>query len=332
MHDLRFAVLGTAKIGRTVIPRIMATDGATVLGVASRSAHSGKQYASELSLSTSWDSYEAALDNSDVDAVYIPLPPSLHQEWVTKAAESGKHVLCEKPLARNVDEARAIRKVCQQNNIVLLDGVMWYHTARAVEIKRIVDSDQLGQLRQLTSVFTFQWDEFPLDNVRMQRELGGGSLLDLGWYCVGVTLWLYDALPIRVTARAEYHNDVDTKLNGWLEFSDGRFASIECGFDTVKRRWFELAGTRENLVCDDFTRPWDDSKPRFWTHDNDGQPTEHLIPHPPQEECMAQAFCELVRTDTVNHHWLDLSINTQLVCDALAESARTGRTVSVATD
>jgi len=329
MKPIRFAVLGTAKIARTVGPRIQAVETAELDGVASRSAENASAFAGDLSIQKTYDSYEAALHDPEIDAVYIPLPPSLHLEWVTRAAEAGKHVLCEKPLAMNAAEVRNMIDVCRRHDVVLLDGVMWYHTPRATEIKRIVDSGQLGQLRQLNSVFTFSWDEFPLDNVRMQRDLGGGSLMDLGWYCAGVALWLFDAIPVRVTARADYHNDVDTQFNGWLEFADGRIASIECGFKTVKRRWVEVAGTKQNLVCDDFTRPWHADKPRFWTHDSDGNATEHVIAHRPQEEHMIDAFCELVRNHAIDHPWITLSQNTQLVCDALAQAAREHTSVVV---
>lgn len=329
MDPLRFAVLGSARIARTVGPRIQAFAGTELTGVASRSAASASAFAQELQIPRSYDSYDAALQDPEIDAVYIPLPPSMHLEWTAKAAAAGKHVLCEKPLAMNVGEAAQMIDICQQHEVVLLDGVMWYHTPRAAAIKAVVNSGQLGELRQITSVFTFCWDEFPLDNVRMQRELGGGSLLDLGWYCVGATLWLFDELPVRVTARAQYHHDVDTHFNALLEFADGKMASIESGFDTVKRRWIEVAGNRQNLVCDDFTRPWDENKPRYWTHDSDGKATEHVIPHQPQEEHMLDTFCQLVRSAEVNHFWLELSRKTQLVCDALDRSARDGVPVAI---
>jgi predicted dehydrogenase len=329
MRPIRFAILGTAKIARTVGPRIQAFEGTKLVGVASRLPDKATAFASDLQIPRSFDSYEAALNDPEIDAVYIPLPPSMHLEWTTKAAKAGKHVLCEKPLARNANEAEQMADVCRQHKVVLLDGVMWYHTPRATAIKNAIDSGQLGTLRQLTSVFTFCWDEFPLDNVRMQRELGGGSLLDLGWYCVGAALWLFNDMPQQVMARAHYDNDVDTRFNGFMEFTDRKVATIESGFDAVKRRWIEVTGAKQNLVCDDFTRPWNDDKPRFWTHDSNGTAAEHVIQHRPQEEHMIETFCHLVRDNSVDHEWLNLSLKTQKVCDALAQSARERTTVRV---
>ena len=112
-----------------------------------------------------------------------------------------------------------------------------------------------------------------------------------------------------------------------LWFSDDRMATIESGFDTVRRRWFELAGTKKAIVCDDFTRPWNPVKPRFWVHDADGVSQEHVYGAKAQEECMVEAFIGLARDNAIDHEWLQLSRQTQLVCDALARSARTGETV-----
>ncbi len=329
MKPLRFAILGAAKIAKVVAPRIQAVPGAELHGIASRSRGKATEFADEFRIPGSYGSYEAALDDPDVDAVYIPLPPSMHLEWATKAAEAGKHVLCEKPMAVTADQTDRMITACQRHNVVLLDGVMWYHAPRATAIRTTLDSGQLGNLKQLTSVFTFRWDSFPLENVRMQRDLGGGSLLDLGWYCVGAALWLFDDMPHQVFARAQYHNGVDTRLNGFLEFADGKVATIECGFDTVKRRWVEVAGTNGNLVCDDFTRPWNENNPRFWTHDDQGRATEHVVRHKPQEEHMIEAFCALVHNGDTNHHWLELSRKTQIVCDALARSAHDNAVIDV---
>lgn len=330
MTNIRFAILGAAKIARTVGPKIQSADGAEVIGVASRTLSKAEAFAAEFNIPRSYDSYQAALDDPDVDAVYMPLPPSMHLEWTIKAAEAGKHILCEKPLARNAAEAKQMIDVCLDNNVVLLDGVMWYHTPRAAAMKQVVDSGRLGDVRQMTSVFTFRWDTLPMENLRLHRELGGGSLLDLGWYCVGAGIWMLGETPQKVMAQAQWHNDVDVRMNAFLWFSEDRMLTIESAFDTVRRRWFEIAGSRNNLVCDDFTRAWKAEKPRYWVHDNDGLAEEFVVPHKPQEECMVEAFCSLIAGSQTDHQWLGLSLATQQVCDALDESARTGAAVTIA--
>lgn len=326
-QSMRFAILGAARIAKTVAPGIKAADGAELVAVASRELGKAQAFAAEFDIPRSYGSYEAALEDPDVDAVYLPLPPSLHAEWTIKAAAAGKHILCEKPLALNVDEVDRMVSACREHGVVLMDGVMWYHTERAGGIKALIASGDLGDLKQCTSVFTFRWDTWPMEDLRMHRHMGGGSLLDLGWYCIGLTLMAFGELPERVVGHGQWCNDVDTRMNATLWFSDNRMATIESGFDTVRRRWFELAGTQRAIVCDDFTRPWNPKKPRFWVHDADGVSQEYVFGAKPQEESMVESFIGLARDNAIDHEWLQLSRQTQLVCDALDRSARTGETV-----
>lgn len=329
MSKVRFAILGTAKIARTLAPRFHSADGSELVGIASRRPENAKRFAAEFDIPRAYAGYQEALDDPEIDAVYMPLPPSLHVEWTEKAAAAGKHVLSEKPLARNVQEADRMIEVCRDSGVVLMDGVMWYHTSRCRSIQEVVYGGQLGELRQITSVFTFRWDTLPMDNLRLHRALGGGSLLDLGWYCVGATLMLYRSLPVKVQAFAQWNNDVDVRLNAVMWFSEDRMATMECGFDTVRRRWIEVAGSKAALVCDDFTRPWKADQPRYWIHNSDGEAERHVVPHPPQEECMIDAFCQLIQQNQTTHPGLKLARDTQQVCAALDQSARTGTAIDL---
>ncbi|HAD60563.1 MAG TPA: oxidoreductase [Planctomycetaceae bacterium] len=329
MTETRIAVLGTARIARTVAPHIHKADGAQLVGIASRDQSRAEAFAQEFNIPRTWGSYEEVIADDNVDAVYIPLPPSMHREWTERAAAAGKHVLCEKPVSANPGDTAAILDCCRANDVVFLDGVMWYHTPRAAEMLQVASSGQLGEIRQVNAVFTFRWDTWPMEDLRMQRSMGGGSLLDLGWYCVGAALMLLDDMPIRVSAWGQYINDVDTRMNAHMWFPGDRMATIECGFDTLRRRWVEVAGTKESLVCDDFTRPWKEDRPRFWIHDSDGVSTEHLCPTKPQEQCMVEEFCRLIRSGETDHPLLQRSLNTQIVCDALDRSARSEQPVEL---
>lgn len=322
---IRFGILGTAKIARTVAPMISAAASAQLVAVASRSREKAQAFAAEFAIPNALAGYEELLKNDQIDAVYIPLPPSMHCEWVMRLAAAGKHILCEKPLAMDVAEVDRMQAACRHHQVVLLDGVMWYHTARARRIREIVQSRELGATRQITSAFTFPGEQMAAANLRWNRALGGGSLLDLGWYCVGATLWLTDALPRQVFATADFRHDVDQRLHALMWFDDGCMASFECGFTAVKRRWLEVAGTTAALNCDDFTRPWSPEEPAIRTTDGDGRVTRQVIHHPSQEICMVQEFCRLIHEQQTVHPWLKLSRNTQHVCDLLGQSARTGQ-------
>jgi predicted dehydrogenase len=328
-QPIRIGIMSTAKIARTVVPQMIASELAEVIAVASRALNKARLFADDFGIETAFDSYDALLAMKDVDAVYIPLPPSMHCEWAIKAASAGKHVLCEKPLAVNASQAQQMIDAAIRNQIVLLDAVMWYHTARAVAMRDIVLSGQLGTVRQVTSAFTFPGHVLADDNLRYSANLGGGSLLDLGWYCLGMTLWMLRRMPEQVFATAQWRNNVDMRMNGILWFPDDQMASFESGFDAIRRRWMEVAGTEAALVCDDFTKPWNADKPRFWIHNADGTSDQNIVMHPPIERCLVDAFCDLVRSEKTEHDWLRLSLQTQQVCDALLKSARSGRIESL---
>ncbi len=326
---IRIGVMSTARIAKTVVPQMIASDHAEVVAVASRSLEKARKFADEFGISNACDSYDKLLTAENIDAVYIPLPPSMHCEWTIKAAAAGKHILCEKPLAVDSQQAQQMTDAAIQHNVVLLDAVMWYHTARARAMREIVISGQLGEVRQVTSAFTFPAHALADDNLRFSAALGGGSLLDVGWYCVGMSLWMLQQMPTRVFATARWRDGVDMRMNGILWFQNGQMATFESGFDAVRRRWMEVAGTNAAIVCDDFTKPWNIDKPRFWMHNADGTSDQNVVPHPPIERCLTDAFCDLIQSANINHQWLTLSLQTQQVCDALLKSARSGNVESL---
>lgn len=323
---IRWGVLGTARIAEKVGAAIRETDGAELSLIGSRDGTRAAEWANEHQVQRSCDSYQAVLDDAAIDAVYIPLPPSMHEEWTCKAAEAGKHVLCEKPLAHNVESARSMAAACQQHNVQLMDGIMWVHHPRAAEMRKLA-ADSLGDIRRVTSSFTFN-REFPASDLRMQRALGGGALLDLGWYNINATLGFLGEMPTRVFGTAKLSGDVDISFSAMMWFPNGCMASFDCGFNADMRRWIEVTGTEASIVCDEFTKPWKDERPRHWLHKS-GESTEFVSPPLIQEHCMVQKFCEIVRSGIVEPQWPESSLQTQKVCEALDRSARTGEVVEV---
>ena len=196
----------------------------------------------------------------------------------------------------------------------------------------------IGQLRRVTSGFGLEIDSYVQRNpnymaegsldsalrneLRLQKDLGGGALGDIGWYCVRATLWAFGVLPDRVFATARYRNDVDINTSAILWFDDDRIASFDCGYDMNLRKWFEVAGTNGSLVCDDFVNAWDWQKPRYWLHDETGKGSEMVSEPRIQEQCMIEEFCRLVREGRTDEQWPTISLQNQRVCDAIAESAR----------
>ena len=326
---LRFGILGTARIAEKVAAAIHAADGASLDVIGSRDADRAREWAQGHQVPRSVGDYRRVIDDPEIDAVYIPLPNSMHHAWTLAAAEAGKHVLCEKPLGIDAQQARDMAAACREHQVQLMDGVMWVHHPRTIAMKEQITSGTLGELRRVTSAFTFRFDEIPDYDIRLDPDTGGGSLGDLGWYCCRATLWAFDDLPTRVFATARMFRDVDMNLSALLWYDNQRMASFDCGFDTELRKWFEVAGTRSSLVCDDFLSPWDVNQPRFWVHNRNGLQGKHLAPTPIQEVVMIENFAQAVVSGKIREDWIDDAVATQTMCDALARSARIEQVVEM---
>lgn len=320
---IKWGILSTANIAKKVGKAINHANNAELVAIASRTEERATSWAKEHNILKAYGSYDALISDPTIDVIYIPLPPSMHAEWTIKAAEKGKHVLCEKPLSANAAEAKEMAKACQQNGVQLMDGVMWVHHDRTVEMKKHIEG--LGRLRRVTTAFTFNWDTIPYNNIRAKPELAGGSLGDLGYYCVRAILWAFDQIPTQVFATARYTNGVDFNLSGILWFEDDRIATMDCGFDTAHRKWFEIAGTEASLVCDDFTVPTTEESSRFWIHGTDNE--KHEIGPCIQELNMIEHFSNIVINGSLEPHWSDNAVKTMIICDALQQSARTKKVV-----
>lgn len=323
-REVRFGIVSTAMIATKVCGGMHQAKGATPAAVASRKLAKAKAWAKKHKVPRALGSYEEMLEDPDIDAVYIALPPSMHHEWTIKAAEHGKHVLCEKPLAMNHAQAVEMADACRQHNVQLMDGVFWVHHARAHHLRKTLDTGILGKTRRVTSAFTFCWDKVPKDNIRVRPELGGGSVGDLGWYCVRITHFVYRQLPKRVFATARYFNDVDFNLSATLWYPDEKMASFDCGFDTVMRQWFEIAGSKNTLVCEDFVLPLSDQEASYYSHDGSGKKGKRFtIKNCVQQTAMVEDFAKIVLSGKLDPKWTEESLATQKVVDAIARSART---------
>src|SRR5687768_10164673 len=196
MSRLRWGLLSTARINRLIIPAVRASARSDITAVASRSLEKGRAYAAEWKIPRVLGSYEALLNDPDVDVVYIPLPNSLHVEWTVRALEAGKHVLCEKPLALTVEDVDRIAEVAARSDRVASEGFMYRHQPLTHAVEQLVKTGRLGAVRSVKGAFTF-----PLTregDVRLDPALGGGSLWDVGCYPVSYGCLLAGTTPVEV--------------------------------------------------------------------------------------------------------------------------------------
>jgi xylose dehydrogenase (NAD/NADP) len=261
---LRWGVLGYARIAReSVIPAIQRAVTSDFCAIAS---HDEARLAICRDLFEGvrvYDNYDELLRDPDIDAVYIPLPNSLHCEWTIKAAELGKHVLCEKPMALNANECRDMIAASVANGITLMEAFMYRYTHRTESVLEVLRSGDLGEIKFVASTF-----RFTLGNpasIKLQPDLGGGSLYDIGCYGVNFVGMVVDeiiraesgdlpgtaGLPDSVTAECVRKGGVDVMFSGLMKFPSGLIASVNCGFNAHKRTYSEVVGTNGTLVIPD---------------------------------------------------------------------------------
>jgi predicted dehydrogenase len=240
---LRWGILGCARIARRgLIPGILASGTGSLRALASRDPATAKAWAAEFGVPRSQGSYQAILDDPEIDAVYIPLPNDQHRPWVLAAADAGKHILCEKPLALESRESYAMVEHCRQRGVLLMEAFMWRHQPRTLELRKLIGGGAIGELRLIRSSFSF-----PIESTdwRLDRSRGGGALWDVGCYGVNTARLFAGSDPVRSHSISRVGpTGVDLSFTALLEFPGGVQAAIDCSFEQPFRCTYELVGTR----------------------------------------------------------------------------------------
>lgn len=254
-RPMNWGILSTANIGRrAMIPALKASPLANVSAVASRDEHQARQFAEALGIPKSYGSYQALLDDPEIDVVYIPLPNHLHKPWTVRAAEAGKHILCEKPLALTPQECQDMFAAANAHGVQLLESFMYRHHPRIKAAARLAHAGDLGQIRTIESAFTFRLMD--KKDIRYQPEMGGGSVMDVGCYCINLSRLMAGREPLAVQARAVWSDKgVDEQLVGVLDFGDGLLAHFDCGFNQTRRQRAIVAGSDQFMVLRDVFLP-----------------------------------------------------------------------------
>jgi predicted dehydrogenase len=242
MPPVRWGLLGTARINRRLIPAMRAAARSEVIAIASRELSRAEAYAREWEIPHAVAGYEALLARADVDAIYIPLPNSLHIEWSLASAAVGKHVLCEKPLALDPRDVDRLEAATRQRNVIVAEGFMYRHEPLTAAVVSLVVDGAIGAVRHISSGFTYAQSR-PAD-VRLEKGLGGGALLDVGCYPVSYACLLVGRDPSQALGMARFApSDVDEEFSGLLRFPGDRTAAVHAGFRAPYRTWLEITGS-----------------------------------------------------------------------------------------
>lgn len=230
---LRWGIISTARIAETAfIPALRETTRGQIVAVASRDQARAQAFAGKHDIAQVFGSYEAMLVSDEIDAVYNPLPNSLHAEWTIKAAGQGVHIFCEKPLAATASEAEQMVSACRDADVLLFEAFVFLYHPMNQKLREVIDGGAIGDLVQMQASFTFPLER-PTDNIRMSREAAGGSLMDVGCYAIAYSRFIFGEEPLAVQAAVLMDPDygVDTRASMVLTYSGDRHAALQEGFD-----------------------------------------------------------------------------------------------------
>jgi xylose dehydrogenase (NAD/NADP) len=255
-EPVRWGILSTARINRLVIPALRASSKTELLGVASRDQARADAYARQWEVARAYGSYEALLADDEIEAVYISLPNNLHVEWSIRALEAGKHVLCEKPMGKRAAEVERAFDVADRSGRLLSEAFMYRHNPQARRLRELLDEGVIGVPRVVRTRFGFAL--FDADNIRLRVDVEGGSLMDVGCYCVS-GLRLVAGEPESVFGRRLIGpSGTDWVFTGSLRFPGDVFGFFDCWTSLPLRDELEVLGSDGSLFLDD---PWHANEP-----------------------------------------------------------------------
>lgn len=249
MRKVKWGVLGCAAFAKsTAIPAMKLAHNVELVGIASRTHEKAQEFAQLFDIPKTYGSYEELLADPEIEAVYNPLPNGLHPEWAIKCAEAGKHTIVEKPFANDVTEAEQVSAAAKAHNVLVMEAFMWRFHPMHRRVRQLIRDGALGQVKLIRVAFTFTLARET--NVRLDAQLAGGGIMDVGCYCLSASRFLLDSEPTRVFAIADFDPEfhVDMLASGIMEFPNGRVL-FDTGFALPYRNEYEVIGTKGKIVA-----------------------------------------------------------------------------------
>jgi len=320
--NVRWGILSTANIARTrLIPSISSSRNGTVAAIASRALERAQACAQEFGIPQAYGSYEELLAADDIDAIYLPLPTAMHKEWALKCAEAGKPTLCEKPIAANADEARAMVDAFADRDLLFAEAFMYKYHPLNLKAKELVDAGTIGDVHMVRATFNCNPD--PEGNFRFRKGMGAGALRDVGSYCISFIRMIVGEEPTVASACATIRPEsgADDRMTGALQFPSGVLAYFGCSLTTFYDCSYEIDGTAGRIqvplgaLC-----AWPDGEfsIKVWT--NDGE-EELVFPATDSYQVMVEDFAECLQTGRVPLYSPEDSVRNMEVIDRLRASA-----------
>jgi xylose dehydrogenase (NAD/NADP) len=323
---LRFGIIGAANIARAFAAGVSSSKQVRIVGISSRDLTKAKQFADEFHIDKRFGCYEELLADPEIDAVYLPLPNSMHAEWAIRSARAGKHILCEKPLATSLAEAMSMFTAAKEHSVILREAYPYLAQPQTTQTRDLIDHGAIGRLQLIRASFGLAFSD--RDNIRLNPGLGGGALLDAGSYPVSLVRVLAKSRPNRVQAAARWGDNVlDRTLVATIDFDSGVLAQISCSFATGFHRHALIAGDDGIIETDYTNHAWPGGPPLIRLRRGLGNRTPYeVIETLGTDGFLAEAdsFKKLVSEE--ENCWSgatpDESLDIAATLDAIAQSAR----------
>lgn len=287
------------------------------------------EVAKVLEIPIAYESYEELLANPSIDAVYIPLPNHLHKEWVFKAAKAGKHVLCEKPIALTAQEASEMVEICKEYKVKFMEAFMYQLHPQHNRVKELIMSGEIGDIKLITSSHSFFMDN-RTDQFRLNKQMGGGSLFDVGCYSIHAIRLITGAEPVKVYCMAELDSEteVDISAFGTLQLDNGIHATFNCSFDMAGRNEYEIVGSLGTIKVPYAFRPDQNGGLGKILIEQNGITREESLPGD-LYRTEVEHFSEAILTNTNPTVTGEFSVGNMHVIEACLESIKKGEVIEM---
>lgn len=326
---VRWGILSTAKIGiEKVIPAMQRARGCEIVAIASRDMTKARDAARELGIPKAYDSYQALLDDPDIDAIYNPLPNHLHVPWSIAALQAGKHVLCEKPIGLNVEEAERLLEAARRHpHLKVMEAFMYRHHPQWRLAKAKVDRGEIGELKTIQSFFSYR--NLDPHDIRNQAEIGGGGLMDIGCYNISLSRFIFGAEPQRVLGIVEFDPQfkTDRLASGILDFGRGT-STFTCATQIAPYQRVNIFGTEGRIEIEiPFNAP-PDVPCRMW-HQRGKEVEEILLDPADQYTIQGELFAQAILENKPVPTPLEDAVANMKVIEAIFQSGREKSWVSM---
>ena len=323
-EKVRWGIMGAADIvQRSFAPAMKRTDDGMLYSVAARDAGRAARFAREHGIETSTQGYESLLRDDAVDAVYIPLPNSLHAEWTIAALRAGKPVLCEKPMCVSMDETDRVLAAARETGVALWEAFVFPFHRQMARVQEIIASGAIGEPIEVHATFHFVLDD--RNDIRLSAELAGGALNDVGCYCVALGQFILPGEPLAGSASARWESErVDGAMAGVLEYPEGRRLVMSCAMDLPHNTFSRILGTRGEIRM---TNPYHPEAHDTFELHQEGRVEQHSAEQ--NEPSFASALRHMNRAvrslESPRHLALEDASAIALGLDLLRRSAHSGR-------